>query len=117
MNELREMMPSVKLDSILEDSIFCRFDPIESRDIPLFADLKDFTVKNGYRISSPVKITPRSVRFTGAASLIRNLPPQLPVRISGSDVSESFDQNLSLNFQEDYPKSDLLTSLPVPEGG
>jgi hypothetical protein len=110
--KLREMMPSVKLEAVLTDSIYCRFDPIESRDIVLIADLKDFSVKSGYRISSPVKITPSSIRFTGAASLIRNLPPQLPIRISGKNVQESFDQNIGLDFQEEYPKNDLLQYSP-----
>jgi hypothetical protein len=110
--KMREMMPSVKLVNVLTDSIFCRFDPIESREIKLIADLKDFTVKNGYRISSPVKITPSSIRFTGAASLIRSLPPQLPLSISGKDVQDSFDQNISLDFQDEYPKNELLQYGP-----
>jgi hypothetical protein len=110
--KLKEMMPSIKLESVLTDSIFCRFDPIESREIPLMADLKDFTIKNGYRIASPVKITPATVRFTGAASLIRSLPPQLPVSISGKNIMESFDQNINLDFQEEYPKNDLLQYGP-----
>ena len=110
--QMREMMPSVKLSGIVTDSIFCRFDPIESRDIPLIADLKDFSLKAGFRIASPVKITPSSVRFTGAASLVRSLPPQLPVQISGNNVQESVDQNVSLDFQEEYPRNELLQYGP-----
>ena len=109
---LREMLPSVRLEAVLTDSIYCRFDPIESREIPLIADLKDFSVKAGYRISGPVKITPSSIRFTGAASMVRNLPPQLPVSISGNNVQESYDQNLSLDFQDEYPQNGLLRYEP-----
>lgn len=110
--EIRAMMPYIKLEQILTDSIFCRFDPIESREITLIPDLKDFSLKSGYRITSPIKITPSMVRFTGAASLVRGLPPQLPVKISGSNVQESFDQNLTLDFQEEYPQSELLRYGP-----
>lgn len=105
---MKEMMPSVKLEAVLSDSIYCRFDPIETVEIPLFADLTNLSVKSGYRISSTVKITPNSVRFTGAASLIRKLPPQLPLKISGQNVQESFDQNIALDFQDEYPKNQLL---------
>jgi hypothetical protein len=106
--EIRAMIPYIKLEQILTDSIFCRFDPIESRDIRLFADLQDFHLKSGYRITSPIKITPSTVRFTGAASLVRALPPQLPVKISGNDAQESIDQNFNLDFQEEFPQSELL---------
>ena len=110
--QIHEMMPSVKLERVLGDSIFCRFDPVESRDIPLMADLKDFSVKAGYRISSPVSFTPPVVRFTGAASLVRSLPPHLPVKISGTNVQESVDQNVNLDFQADYPRNELLSYDP-----
>lgn len=110
--ELRAMLPYLKLQEIISDSIPCRFDPIESREIALMADLKDFKIKNGYRIASPVKITPPTVKFTGAASLIRSLPPQLPVPITGSNVQESFDQNISLDFKGEYSRSELLDYGP-----
>jgi len=110
--ELRAMLPYLKLEQVITDSIPCRFDPIESREVTLIADLKDFNLKPGYRIASPVKITPGTVKFTGAASLIRSLPPQLTVPVSGNNVQESFDQNISLEFQGDYSRSELLNYGP-----
>jgi YbbR domain-containing protein len=109
---IKAMMPSVKVEAILTDSIFCRFDPIESREIPLFADLSDFQLKTGYRIIGQIKITPSTIRFNGAASLIRSLPAQLPVRISGNDVQENFDQNIGLTLPGEFSQNELLHHSP-----
>jgi hypothetical protein len=62
----------------------------------------------GYQISSPIRLTPRFVEFRGAASLIRNLPAMLPVKVDARNISESFDQNVGLDFSEEYPKNQLL---------
>jgi hypothetical protein len=43
---------------------------------------------------------------------VRSLPLQLPVQISGQNVQESVDQNISLDFQEEYPRNELLQYSP-----
>jgi hypothetical protein len=107
-NKTREVLTEVKVEKIGTDTIFCRFDPIEKKQVGLYVDLQDIRLRMGYQISSPIRLTPRFVEFRGAASLIRNLPAMLPVRVDARNISESFDQNVGLDFSEEYPKNQLL---------
>jgi len=104
-----KILPEVKVEAILMDTIFCRFDRIEKKRVELYVDLKEIRVKNGYQITSPIRITPKYVEFRGAASRIRNLPAMLPVKIESRDIKETFDQNVPLDFSEDFPNDELLS--------
>ena len=108
LGKLRDMLPAVKVESVVNDTIFMRFDKIEKKLVGLYIDLQDIQLKTGYQISSPIQITPRFVEFKGAASRLRNLPSQLPVKIDARNVSESFDKNITLDFSHDFPRNELL---------
>jgi hypothetical protein len=105
---IREIMPSVKVESVVSDTIFCRFDKLETRQVGLYADLKDIRLRPGYQITSHVEISPRFIEFKGAASLVRNLPPMLPLKIDARNVRDAFDKNIPLDFSEEYPRNSLL---------
>lgn len=107
-SNLQDMLPSVKVEGVVSDTIFMRFDKIDKKLVGLYVDLQDIKLKEGFQISSPIQISPKFIEFKGAASLIKNLPPQLPVKIDARNISESFDQNISLDFSQEYPKNQLL---------
>jgi hypothetical protein len=109
LNRAQEILPEVKVESVNSDTIFCRFDHIETKLVGLYVDLQNIQLKPGFRISSPIRLTPRLLEFKGAATLIRNLPQSLPVKIDARKVNNSFDQNVALDFSEEYPKNQLLT--------
>ncbi len=105
---VRELLPSVRVESIAEDTIFCRFDKLETKLVGLYADLKDIRLRPGFEISSRIEVNPRFVEFKGAASLLKNLPPMMPLKIDARNVSDAFDQNVPLDLSEEYPRSQLL---------
>lgn len=107
--KLAGMFPSIKVESVLGDTIFCRFDRIEKRMVGLYVDLKDIKLKPGFQISSPIILTPRFIEFEGAASLVSQLPHMLPLKIDASNINQSFDQNIPVDFSEEYPRNELLT--------
>lgn len=107
--KVREVIPGVQVEAVLSDTIFCRFDRIEIKKVGLYVDLKDIQLKPGFQISSPVVINPRFIEFKGAAALIKNLPETLPVKIDARNINQSFDQNIKLDFSEEYPENELLT--------
>jgi hypothetical protein len=109
LSRAQEILPEVKVESVNSDTIFCRFDRIETKLIGLYVDLQDIQLKPGFRISSPIRLTPKILEFKGAATLIRNLPQSLPVKIDARKINDSFDQNVALDFSEEYPKNQLLT--------
>ena len=109
LSRAQEILPEVKVESVNTDTIFCRFDRIETKLIGLYVDLQDIQLKPGFRISSPIRLTPKILEFKGAATLIRNLPQSLPVKIDARKINDSFDQNVALDFSEEYPKNQLLT--------
>lgn len=104
----RDLLPEVKVEAITEDTLFCRFDRIEKKLVGLYVDLQEIRLRPGYQIASPIQLTPRFIEFRGAASLIRNLPSMLPVKIDARNINESFDQNVALDFSAEYPRNALL---------
>ena len=103
-----EMIVAAKVLSVFTDTIFCRFDQIEKKLVGLYVDLQDIKLRPGFQISSPVKLTPKFIEFVGAASITKNLPAMLPLKVDARNVSESFDQNVLLDFSDEYPKNQLL---------
>lgn len=104
----RDLLPAVKVEAIAEDTLFCRFDRIDKKLVGLYVDLQEIRLRPGFQIASPIQLTPRFVEFKGAASLIRNLPSMLPVKIDARNINESFDQNVALDFSSEYPRNALL---------
>lgn len=105
---LKTMLPAVQVEGVATDTIFCRFDRIEKKLVGLYVDLQDIKLREGYQISSPIQISPKYIEFVGAASLIKNLPALLPVKIDARNINSSFDQNVAIDFSEEYPKNQLL---------
>ena len=105
---LKTLLPVVQVEGVSTDTIFCRFDRIEKKLVGLYVDLQDIKLQEGYQISSPVQISPRYIEFVGAASLIHNLPAMLPVKIDARNINSSYDQNIGIDFSEEYPKNQLL---------
>ncbi len=103
-----EMIVAAKVLSVSTDTIFCRFDRIEKKLVGLYVDLQDIRLRPGYQISSPVRLTPKFIEFVGAASITKNLPEMLPLKVDARNVSESFDQNVPVDFSDEYPKNQLL---------
>jgi hypothetical protein len=106
---IKEILSSVKVEEIATDTIFCRFDRLETKLVGLYADLKDIKLRPGYQISSHINLNPKFIEFKGASSLIKNLPPLLPLKIDARNVNDAFDQNVPLDFSEEYPRNNLLT--------
>lgn len=107
-NKMKDMLQDVQIEHVLEDTIFCRFDKIERKQVGLYADLQYIQLKPGFQISSPVVISPTFVEFSGAASIIRKLPNMIPVKVDARNISQSFDQNVALQIADEYPKNELL---------
>jgi len=103
-----EMILAAKVISVTTDTIFCRFDRIEKKLVGLYVDLQDIKLRTGYQISSPVRLTPKFIEFVGAASITKNLPDMLPLKVDARNVRESFDQNVAVDFSDEYPKNQLL---------
>lgn len=106
---VKHLLADVQVEAVVDDTIFCRFDRIEKKLVGLYVDLQDIKLREGYQISSPIQISPKFIEFKGASSLIRNLPAMLPVKIDARNVSSSFDQNVPIDFSEEYPRNQLLT--------
>lgn len=104
----KEILPAVNVESVESDTIFCAFDRIEKKLVGLYVDLQDIKLKPGFRISSPIQVNPKFVEFKGAASRIRHLPQMLPVKIDARQINDSYDQNIPLDFSEEYPRNQLL---------
>lgn len=107
-NKVKDLLQDVQVEGVLEDTIFCRFDRIERKQVGLYADLQHIQLKPGFQISSPVVISPTFVEFTGASSIIRKLPNMIPVKVDARNINQSFDQNVALQIADEYPKNGLL---------
>lgn len=107
--QARGHYPGVKVNAIVADSLYCRFDKKVRRTLSLTADLKDVGLRPGFRIDGPVQLTPATLVVEGAESLVRNLPDPLPVRLGMQNLQESVDQNVQIDPGPDFRDSPLLS--------
>jgi hypothetical protein len=107
--QARENYPGVKVNAIVSDSLYCRFDKKIRRTLSLVPDLKEVGLRPGFRIDGSVRLTPASLVVEGAESLIRNLPDPLPVRLEMQNLQEPVDQNVKIDIGPDFRGSPLLS--------
>lgn len=103
-----ETLRDVKVNYILEDSIYFYYDTIISRKVLVKIDSSKIQLAEDYRKTSPYFIEPDTVEITGASSLVKKFPDFLVVKPVLQNVDSDVDMFLSVGVED----SKLITFLP-----
>lgn len=86
---------------ILTDTLHLSVERKGSRLLRLEPDIADMLFKQGYTLTSPVSLSPDTVRLKGPLSLIRSLPNPLSIKIPQRNIDDDFQEPVRLSFLND----------------
>ncbi|HTF19664.1 MAG TPA: hypothetical protein VK658_16440 [Chryseolinea sp.] len=89
------------INFILTDTLHLTVERKGSRLLRLEPNIVEILFKEGYALTSPLTITPDTVRLKGPLSLLRSLPNPLPVRIPQRNIDDDFHEPIRLTFLND----------------
>jgi hypothetical protein len=96
---INDQLPQFQVNYVITDTLFLDIDQKSSRTFKIFADSLSIDIKNNYRITSNLIIDPDSVTIMGPISIITQLPPNLPIRISQQNIDEPFDDDIKFEIR------------------
>ncbi len=100
-------MSELKVNHIVSDSLFLSIESKASKKVALKLDSAKIPLDPNYRITSPISISPDSIRLTGPSSFIDSLKDEYSLVLNLQDIDESVNQSIFVNL----PNS-LISSEP-----
>jgi hypothetical protein len=105
---ITEQVRDIKVNYLVEDTIFLNFDRIDTRQVVLNIDSAALNLASGYRVVSPVSITPTVINFKGPSSLLKTLPDAIFLNIPYKNIDENFSESIAINYvQNPLIQSDI----------
>ena len=89
------------INFILTDTLHLSVERKGSRLLKLEPDIAEILFRQGYALTSPVTITPDTVRLKGPLSLLRSLPNPLAIKLPQRNIDEDFQEPVRLTFLND----------------
>jgi hypothetical protein len=89
------------INFILTDTLHLSVERKGSRLLKLEPDVAQILFRQGYTLTSPVTITPDTVRLKGPLSLLRSLPNPLSIKLPQRNIDEDFQEPVRLTFLND----------------
>ncbi len=100
-----QQLAELKINFVRSDTIPLAFDELTTKTITLQADSSRIELRENFLITSPVRVSPATVTFSGPVSLVKKLPGTLAVKVSAVGIDEDFDDEATLQ----YTRNPLLT--------
>ncbi len=91
-----KQMNGIHINEILDDTIYVSFDRLKSKKVKLQVDPKKLPLTEGYRLAGAVLLDPSEVVATGPASMIKDVPDLVTMKVSATDINGKFDEELPI---------------------
>lgn len=95
---ITEQLRDIKINYVVEDTIFFDFDRTSTKKVALKVDSTALNLSEGFRIVTPVSISPRFIQFNGPASLLKALPDSIFLNIPFKNIDENFEEEIAVNY-------------------
>jgi hypothetical protein len=95
---ITEQIRDIRINYIVEDTIFFDFDRIATKKVALQVDSLGINLAEGYRITSPIRLNPAYINFEGPSSLLKALPDSIFVNIPLKGIDENFEEDIPVNY-------------------
>jgi len=98
-----EIWPSVKKqltdidpNYIITDTVFFEFDRLAIKKVKVVIDSVESSLAPGYKLTTPVIVSPDTISYKGPASLLSKLPDTIHIRIPKTDIQDNFKQKIKI---------------------
>jgi hypothetical protein len=102
-----------QINFLYTDTIHIDINRKISRRVVLEVDSSKISLEDGFRIISPIKIEPDTIRVFGPTSFIDTLTSRYTVPIESQEIDRNFDRFLSLGLPEGYSISSDPSTVNV----
>ncbi len=92
-----KQMSGIHINEILDDTIYVHFDKLKSKKVRLEVDSKKISLEKGYRLAGAILIEPSEVIATGPASLIKEVPEVVSLKIDSKEISGKIDEDFPIS--------------------
>lgn len=99
---LVEKYKDLKVNHILQDSIFFEFDTLQTKEVVLVVDSIQLRLRENHKVVSPVRLHPSVVMVDGPASVLRRYPDTIAVTLEEEYIDKDFSENVLIPYPE-YP--------------
>jgi hypothetical protein len=96
---IKAQLHDVKINYLLQDTLFFRFDRVITRKFPVRIDPASISLLEGYKISSPVIIEPGKITLIGPSSIVSAIKDSFFIKIEERKIQTDFDENISPEFE------------------
>ena len=100
-------MSELKVNHIVSDSLFLSIETKKTRNVLLKFDSTKIPLSPNHRITSPITITPDSIRLIGPSSFIDSLQNEYSLVLNMQNIDDPVNQSILVNLP-----STLITSEP-----
>lgn len=95
---VEEQLQGITVNYIAIDTLQIRIEPILSRLIRISVDSSGIPLQDNYILVSAIRVVPDTIRFTGPASMIADLPEVLPITLQEQAIARDYRRELSLDL-------------------
>ncbi len=93
-----DQLGDININYISTDTIFFKIEPFAEKKLGIKLDSSSIQLKESYYITSKLSIEPDSAYFKGPTSLINKLPEVFMVSLPDKNISNSYNEELSLDL-------------------
>lgn len=114
---ISEQLGELSLNYVVTDSLYINIDNKATSKVPVKVDSANISLQRGFRIVSPIRLSPDTVTFYGPSAYINELPDSVLVHIQEEDIEENFNAPVDITYQGpelvSYSPSEINVSFEV----
>lgn len=101
-----------KIHAIIPDTLLLEYDKVTTKKVQISLLPTQISLKEGYQITSQIKITPNQVVFKGANSILNQLSDTLSLQLEDQEIEENYEQTVPLTY---FPQNQLLLKPEIEQ--
>ena len=96
--EIKAALGDVSLDYIVTDTLHINIDSTLEKEATIVLDSAAINLEENHWLTSPVSMTPRTVKLHGPSSVISQAPDTLMVSLSDQEIDENYKETIPLSY-------------------
>ena len=94
---VQRQMRGIKINYIIDDTIFVNFDKLKQKKISLTIDSRKILLAENYKLAGSIVVNPSSVVISGPASLVNETSTKVHLKIPSKDISGSYEEEIPVS--------------------
>jgi len=95
---LKSQLDDIKINYLLQDTVYFKFDALVERSFSIHVDSNSVALSPGYKITSPVRITPNTFQVQGPGSVVKAMKDSFYIQLPEKDIDKNYHDNVDLEL-------------------